>query len=208
MSPATLMNVQQIANRAAIKRSQVCALSDSCCWRWEWAHVVRPVTRQGTDERKQLGPHTLRPISMVQHIKLSFTDKRYSALLLVTLVLQQVVAEWEIASLCLNPHSTYLLSTLAFQCLKIYSVQVDTTYNAVLAGGPEITSRKIHFAAEHWLFFSWFTSRKCKFAPHILVAKLTFYFSFQTGIREEILLTALSRFTQYSGFKLVDMDKK
>lgn len=60
--------------------------------------------------RKQWGPHTLRPISMVQHIKLSFTDKRHSALLLVTLVLQQVVEEWKMASLCLNDHSTCLFS--------------------------------------------------------------------------------------------------
>lgn len=61
---------------------------------------------------EQQGPHTLRPISMVQRIKLPFTDKRHSGLLLVTLALQQVLAEWEMAPLRLNHRSTHPISAL------------------------------------------------------------------------------------------------
>lgn len=108
------MNVQQKAIQEAVRK-----VSGLCSFR-----LLSPKMRVGSrgaicDKprhwwRKQQGPHTLRPISMVQRIKLSFTDKRHSALLLVTLLLQQVLAEWEMASLCLNHRSTYLLSTLSF----------------------------------------------------------------------------------------------
>lgn len=62
---------------------------------------------------EQQGLHTLRPISMVQRIKLPFTDKRHSAPLFVTLALQQVLAEWEMAPLHLNHCSTHLMSSSA-----------------------------------------------------------------------------------------------
>lgn len=125
--------------------------------------------------RKQQGPHTLRPISMVQHIKFSFTDKRHSALLLVTLVLQQVVSEWEMASLRLNHHSTYLLSKPFFSSSKheILNAVKDTTYHKIHTEALAVTSRKIDTAEFFDCFFSCFTSRKCKFSQHILVPMLT-----------------------------------
>lgn len=114
MSPAVFMNVHQKAiQETVIKLSGLCSFRLlSLKMRVGSCGAVCDKARHWW--RKQQGPHTLRPISMVQHIKLSFTDKRHSGLLLVTLVLQQVVAGWEMASLCLNHCSTYLPSTLSF----------------------------------------------------------------------------------------------
>lgn len=124
--------------------------------------------------RKQQGPHTLRPISMVQHIKLSFTVKRHSALLLFTLVLQQVLAEWEMASLCLNHRSTYLLSALSFSVARSlkYKMQKEHYWSPC---SNQQESTVCSWALWLYLFiyfFACFTSRKCKFASPIFVPML------------------------------------
>lgn len=149
--------------------------------------------------RKQRGPHTVRPISMVQHIKFSFTDKRHSVLLLVTLVLQQVVAEWEMAPLCLNHCSTYLFSSLNFSVawnLK-YQMQIETSatdtlkspagiYSTLLSTVIVVLSHVSHPGNINLLHTFWFLCWQ------------TCYFTFQMGITERILLTEKSKFLQYS----------
>lgn len=106
---------------------------------------------------KQQGPHTLRPISMVQHIKLSFTDKRHSGLLLVTLVLQQGVAGWEMASLCLNHCSTNLLSTLSLSlALNLKCTKDKTPPKLVLNQFQETPQETAVRCWALWLFSSFF----------------------------------------------------
>lgn len=124
MSPAVLMNVHQTAIQESVIR-----VSGLCSFRLLKMRVgscgaVCDKARHWW--RKQRGPHTLRPISMVQHIKLSFTDKRHSALLLVTLVLQQVVTEWEMASLCLNHCST--ISGLYFHLFSYLKPKISNAH--------------------------------------------------------------------------------
>lgn len=151
MSPAALMNVHQKAiQEAVIKVSGLCSFRLlSVRMRVGSCSAVCDKPRHWW--RKQRGPHTLRPISMVQHIKLSFSDKTHSGLLLVRLVLQQVVAEWEMASLCLNHRSTYLLST--WSCSVAWSLSIKyrkgRTYHKILTGTLAIIRRKVQYAAEH-----------------------------------------------------------
>lgn len=172
MSPAVLMNVHRKAIReAAIKVSGLCSFTLLFLkMRVDSRGAVCDKARHWW--RKQQGPHTLRPISMVQHIKLSFTDKRHSAPLLVTLVLQQVVAEWEMASLCLNHCSTYLLSTLSFlvkpKMQRRLNISQHSHWNTCNNQQEDKECTVEYFD----YFFSRLTSRKCKCAPLILVPML------------------------------------
>lgn len=105
-----LFNIQQSWKSGSNSGKCLCSsfiFLESCCWGWRCvrAGVLGDEPRHWW--RKQQGPHTPRPISMVQHIKLSFTDKRHSAPLLVTPETQQVVAEWGMATLCVNRCALY-----------------------------------------------------------------------------------------------------
>lgn len=101
-------------SRRLFLKSQVYALSDFWHWLQEWVQAVSPVKLRHWWSEQQ-GTHTPRPISMVRHIKLPFTDKRRSGLLVVTPVLQQALAEWEMAPLCSNHLSTKLITVLYYR---------------------------------------------------------------------------------------------
>lgn len=80
----------------------------------ERLHAEPPVKPRRWWEEQQ-GTQKPRPISMVQHIKLPFTEKRHLGLLLATPALQEGLAGWEMAPLSPNHLSTNLISNFSFQ---------------------------------------------------------------------------------------------
>lgn len=94
------------------------------CWRVKFVPAQTPDTERLHAEpslkprrwwKEQQGMQKSRPISMVQHIKLPFTEKRHSGPLLVTPVLQEGLAGWEMAPLSPNHLSTNLIFNFSFQ---------------------------------------------------------------------------------------------
>lgn len=121
-----------------------------CSWRGRFAPAqtpdnecahVEPSVKPRHWWREQQGTQKLRPISMVQHIKLPFTEKRHSGLLLVTPVLQQVLAGWAMASLCPNHLSTDLISNFIFQSVLKKS-QISATQTCYPAFRKDVLQDK------------------------------------------------------------------
>lgn len=159
-----------------------------CSWRGRFAPAQTPDNERAHVEpsvkprrwwREQQGTQKLRPISMVQRIKLPFTEKRHSGLLLVTPVLQQVLAGWEMASLCPNRLSTDLISNFTFQSVlkRVRLVQRKhanlllerTCYriNEVLSDNSLISSQLSNICGAT-------NSELFKFFRHVISPRMTF----------------------------------